>query len=66
MTRYPCPYLGDEVELSDEREQHIAEHHPDLLPNHKDRNGTHWQIRIRFAGVSALGMHGSLQNGMMI
>ncbi|HJX08975.1 MAG TPA: hypothetical protein VJ733_00555 [Candidatus Binatia bacterium] len=39
MTRYPCPYLGDEVELSDEREQHIAEHHPDLLPDHKDRIG---------------------------
>lgn len=37
MTRCPCPYLGDEVELSDEREQHIAEHHPDLLPDHKYR-----------------------------
>jgi len=28
----PCPYLGDIVESTDEREQHIAEHHPDLLP----------------------------------
>jgi hypothetical protein len=37
MTRFPCPYLGGEVELSDDREQHIAEHHPDLLPDHKDR-----------------------------
>ena len=39
MTSYPCPYLGDEVELSDEREQHITEHHPDLLPVHKHRIG---------------------------
>ena len=39
MTRFICPYLGDEVELSDERERHIAEHHPDLLPDHKDRLG---------------------------
>jgi hypothetical protein len=37
MTSFPCPYLGGEVELSDERERHIAEHHPDLLPDHKDR-----------------------------
>jgi len=39
MTHFPCPYLGGEVELSDERERHIAEHHPDLLPDHKDRIG---------------------------
>ena len=39
MTKFPCPYLGGEVELSDERERHIAEHHPDLLPAHKDRIG---------------------------
>jgi hypothetical protein len=39
MTRYPCPYLSGAVELSDEREQHIAEHHPDLLPDHRDRIG---------------------------
>jgi hypothetical protein len=35
MTRFPCPYLGGEVELSDDREQHIAEHHPDLFPTTK-------------------------------
>jgi hypothetical protein len=39
MTRYPCPYLSGAVELPDERERHIAEHHPDLLPHHKDRIG---------------------------
>ena len=39
MTSFPCPYLGGEVELSDERERHVAEHHPDLLPDHKDRIG---------------------------
>jgi hypothetical protein len=24
MTRFPCPYLHGEVELTDERERHIA------------------------------------------
>ncbi len=37
MTRFPCPYLGGEVELTDERERHIAENHPDLLPEHRER-----------------------------
>jgi hypothetical protein len=36
MTRFPCPYLHSEVDLTDEREQHIAESHPDLLPEHRD------------------------------
>ncbi|MBI4506320.1 MAG: hypothetical protein HY691_12360 [Chloroflexi bacterium] len=29
------PYLGGWVELTPERERHIAEHHPDLLPEHR-------------------------------
>ena len=37
MTRYPCPYLNGEVELAEERERHIADRHPDLLPEHRDR-----------------------------
>lgn len=37
MTAFPCPYLGIPVELSEERERHIAERHPDLLPDHRDR-----------------------------
>jgi hypothetical protein len=37
VTRFPCPYLEREVELTPEREQHIAERHPDLLPEHRDR-----------------------------
>ncbi len=36
MTRFPCPYLGGEVELTAERERHIAAHHPDLLPDYRD------------------------------
>ncbi len=32
MYKFPCPYLNGEVELSDEREAHIAQTHPDLLP----------------------------------
>jgi hypothetical protein len=39
MTKFPCPYLGGEVELSAERERHIVEHHPELLPDHKARIG---------------------------
>ena len=35
MIRYPCPYLNGEVELTKERERHIAERHPDLLPDHQ-------------------------------
>ncbi|MBI4316931.1 MAG: hypothetical protein HY675_00455 [Chloroflexi bacterium] len=37
MTRYPCRYLTGEVELTEERERHIAERHPDLLPEHRHR-----------------------------
>lgn len=37
MTRFPCPYLQADVELTDERKLHIATHHPDLLPEHWDR-----------------------------
>jgi len=36
-TRFSCPYLNSEVELTAEREQHIAENHPDLLPEHRSR-----------------------------
>jgi hypothetical protein len=31
---FPCPYLKGEVELTDERKNHIADTHPDLLPEH--------------------------------
>ena len=37
MPRFACPYLGDPVEMTEERERHIAEKHPDLLPEHKQR-----------------------------
>jgi hypothetical protein len=35
MSRFPCPYLNSEVELTEEREHHIAERHPDLLPEYR-------------------------------
>jgi hypothetical protein len=35
MTYFPCPYLKADVELTVEREQHIAERHPDLLPAYR-------------------------------
>jgi hypothetical protein len=31
---FPCPYLKGEVELTEEREHHIADTHPDLLTEH--------------------------------
>ena len=37
MSRFPCPYLKGEVELTEERERHIADRHPDLFPEHWDR-----------------------------
>jgi len=33
--RFPCPWLGREVELTFEREVHIEDRHPDLLPRHR-------------------------------
>jgi len=36
MAQLPCPYLKGDVELTIERERHIAERHPDLLPDHYD------------------------------
>jgi len=37
MAYFTCPYLGSIIELTDERERHIADHHPDLLPGHWER-----------------------------
>ena len=37
MSRFPCPYVKGEVELTAERDRHIAARHPDLLPEHRDR-----------------------------
>ena len=34
MHTFSCPYLKGEVELTDEREAHIAQTHPDLLPEY--------------------------------
>jgi hypothetical protein len=34
LKKFPCPYLKGEVELADDRERHIAERHPELLPTH--------------------------------
>ena len=35
MAFFECTYLRGEVELTEERERHIAEGHPDLLPSHR-------------------------------
>jgi hypothetical protein len=36
VAQFPCHYLKGEVELTHERERHISERHPDLLPDHYD------------------------------
>jgi hypothetical protein len=35
--RMACPHLHAEVDLTPERERHIQERHPDLLPAYRDR-----------------------------
>ncbi|OIP29184.1 hypothetical protein AUK22_03430 [bacterium CG2_30_54_10] len=37
MAKFFCPYLKGEVELTDERAQHIGERHPELLPENVNR-----------------------------
>jgi len=37
LTRFPCPKLGGEVEFTAEREAHIRDRHPDLLPDHREK-----------------------------
>jgi len=34
MKQFPCPYLEGNVELTDERKEHITATHPDLLPDY--------------------------------
>jgi hypothetical protein len=34
-TRFACPFLKSEVELTGERETHIELRHPDLLPEYR-------------------------------
>lgn len=57
MPRFACPYLKGDVELSEERERHIGERHPDLLPQHRGRimetlsDPDHVRRSARFAGA---------------
>ena len=37
MSQFPCPYLDGDADLTEGRERHIAERHPDLLPAHRQR-----------------------------
>jgi hypothetical protein len=37
MPYYQCPYLSNVVNLNVERKKHIANNHPDLLPQYEDR-----------------------------
>ncbi len=35
--RFVCPWLDAEIELTAERERHIARKHRELLPAHRDK-----------------------------
>jgi len=48
MSHFHCPYLNAQIELTDERERHIAERHPDLLPEHRQRIA---DIQTRYAAA---------------
>jgi hypothetical protein len=37
MTYFQCPHLSNVVDLTEERKEHIARNHPDLLPQYEDR-----------------------------
>lgn len=37
MSYFACPYLHGDVELTEEREKHIAVGHPDFLPEHRNK-----------------------------
>jgi hypothetical protein len=37
MSLFPCPYLGADVEWTEERERHTTERHPDFLHEHRDK-----------------------------
>ena len=58
--RFPCPYLGGEVDLTEERERHITERHPDLLPEHRQRiaetlaDPDHVRMSARFGSAKLL------------
>ena len=34
---FPCPRLGSDVELTDERRQHIVQSHPGTLPDYAEQ-----------------------------
>ncbi len=36
MALLSCPYLRGDVELTEERERHIMERHPELLPKYRE------------------------------
>ena len=36
MKLFPCDYLDSNVEMTEERARHIAERHPELLPEHEE------------------------------
>ncbi len=63
MCRFPCPFLQGEVELTEERERHIAARHPDLLPEHRERIAETLADLIRSVGACSLAAPSSFLDG---
>lgn len=64
---FPCNYLDGNVELTEERAGHIAERHPELLPEHRSLiEETLAAPLIKSAAVSALAVQNCSPAGMLI
>jgi hypothetical protein len=66
MAQLPCPFLSGEVELTGERERHIAERHPDLLPENSDLMAAPWPILIWCGAASTWETPGCFLVGLTI
>ena len=64
MAHFLCPYLGSNVELTGEREHHIANHHPDLLPDPRQCIADALADLTRSVEVPILAMHGCSVAGL--
>ncbi len=60
MKQFPCPYLEGNVELTDEREEHITATHPDLLPDYLP------QLRETLADPDQVRRSTRMENALLI
>ena len=63
MARFPSPLLQGEVELTEERERHIASRHPELLPEWRDKIAERLADPTKSAAAHGLAVLGSSRAG---